>query len=363
MSFKVIVTIGPSLLGTDKLLEINQHGPCIYRINGAHTDPGMAQHIIQDIREKIPDARIMLDLSGNKIRTANLAVPLTLEKGEEFELHDYQINYPPFISLLQPGQLILADDSNLTLETLGMRGNTLRLLSHSSGLLRNNKGLHARGVHQTIPFLFKRDQELMAVACEERIAFISLSFVRNAADVREARQWLEPFDTNQPELFVKVETESAVTHLKEILETAHYFNIDRGDLASDIGLLNIPSAQQRVIRDVAASGKKIFLATQFLKNMETYPVPLISEICALAEAVQAGVHGIQLSEETAIGKYPVECVKLVRDIQAQYAQKGCIEAGRSLEPKPPALSSVLLPYEMTPPIAAGERDFAGVCSL
>ena len=103
-------------------------------------------------------------------------------------------------------------------------------------------------------------------------------------------------------------------NLDKIFEEVTSVNIDRGDLAADIGILNLPRAQERIVESAQRAGKNIFLATQFLKNMEQKPVPLISEVVDLHRTINTGISGIQLSEETAIGKYPAECVELVFNI-------------------------------------------------
>ena len=102
-------------------------------------------------------------------------------------------------------------------------------------------------------------------------------------------------------------------NLKEILDIVSVINIDRGDLSADIGMMKIPAAQASIIKSGLKAGVQVFLATQFLKNMEINPLPLISETVSMHEAMKSGVSGIQLSEETAIGKYPVECVRFIFD--------------------------------------------------
>ncbi len=105
-----------------------------------------------------------------------------------------------------------------------------------------------------------------------------------------------------------------VDNLDNIFNEVDIVNIDRGDLSTDIGLIKLGLVQHGIIENALRSSKKIFLATQFLKNMEKSPVPSIAEVIDLYKTIKQGVYGIQLSEETAIGKYAVECVKLVFDM-------------------------------------------------
>ena len=116
MSFSVIVTIGPSILDSKKINAINSLGNCIYRLNGAHVNGQQTREMAGTIRSFVPDAKIMIDLPGNKVRTQNLSEPIRLIKGESFFLADYNLNYSQFGNHLKKGDLIHANDSIYTLE-------------------------------------------------------------------------------------------------------------------------------------------------------------------------------------------------------------------------------------------------------
>lgn len=315
MDFKVIVTVGGALLGNpEKLKKIDSCGDCIYRINGAHTDPANLASVMKTLRVVLGSPRIMVDLPGNKIRTQGLPEPICLAKGEMFDLQDYQTNYPDFYSNIRVSDLILANDSTITLEVKEIAGSAIRILSHSDGLLHNNKGLHVPGICRKLPFLFERDKELIKIASSEKADYISLSFVRKAEDIVEAKKMLASCSNRGARIVAKIETADAVDNLGYIFKEVDNVNIDRGDLSADIGMMKLPAVQDRIIESARRAGKNVYLATQFLKNMEHSPVPLIAEIMDLHKTIKSGVSGIQLSEETALGKHPVECVKLVFDI-------------------------------------------------
>ncbi len=316
--FTIIVSVGPSLLSNqEKLQEIDSYGNCIYRLNGAHLEPSGVSSFAKNLRESLRDPLIMLDLPGNKVRTKNLFDPIRLVKGYTVDLHKSQVNYPEFYTLLKPGDIILAQDATLTLKVKSVSNETIHAESHSDGLLLNNKGLHVPGIHEKIPFVFEKDLQLIKVACQEKLQCLSLSFVRNKQDIEQIKAILEKEHSSEMEIFAKIETAAALENLEEILSLVNQVNVDRGDLSSDIGLLNLPEAQEKIISTSKKHGKDIYLATQFLKNMEENPVPLIAEVMDLAKTLGQGVSGIQLSEETAIGKYPEKCVKLIFDIKDQ----------------------------------------------
>jgi pyruvate kinase len=312
MDFRVIVTLGPATLSKEKLKEIDSFGDCIYRINGAHTEGDYAANIIETVRDILPSAEIMIDLPGNKIRTKNLLEPIRLKNNQTIELFDYQINYQGFFTHLKKADIIYANDSELKLEVKEINNSSIKMISHSDGLLLNNKGLHIPGIHENIPFIFDRDKELIHIATRHRVNYISLSYVRTHNDIKIVKDILS--NNDKPEIIAKIETAAAVENLDSILEEVDMVNVDRGDLSADIGLIKLGLMQHKIIETALRSNKKIFLATQFLKNMEKSPVPSIAEVIDLYKTIKQGVYGIQLSEETAIGKYAVECVELVFDM-------------------------------------------------
>jgi len=317
MDFTIIVTVGPSILSkVDKLVEIQHAGPCIFRLNGAHCSPEQLKIYNSVIKSVIPQARIMIDLPGNKVRTANLPDKIKFMRGETITLHDTNFNYQGFPSLVSPGDEILANDATLRLVVEKSDDRSVLLRAEHSGELISGKGMHIPGISKNLPFLFRADMALIHAAAEADLDYISLSYVRNADDIRQVKHILGSLDYT-PELISKIETAASLENLDEILDEVDKINVDRGDLSSDIGMMRLAESQAKVIAAVTTRDKDIFLATQCLKNMETRPVPLIPEILDLSSSIQQGITGIQLSEETAVGLYPLECIHLVWEVYHQ----------------------------------------------
>lgn len=312
---KLIVTVGPSLLKYP-LPEIHDE-TIIYRINGAHCTVDGAAEYTALIRSQLPDADILLDLPGNKIRTANLKKPIEVRNGQKFEVSANQTNYAELYTHLKAGDVVLADDSTLKFVVDCVSEKAITLLSFSDGQLRNNKGLHVRGIHEGMPFLFRKDIDLIRKANSLKISHIGLSFVRNAQDIDSAKKLIDPGIT----IISKVETRAAVENINEILKTVDHILVDRGDLSTDIGVEKIPAYQRFIVDKANFFNKKVFLSTQFLKNMEEKPIPTIAELIDLYNTFKMGVYGIQLSEETSVGKYPKECLDVVRSVLRQIASE------------------------------------------
>ncbi len=313
---KIIVTIGPSLLDNHLIRDIHTKN-YIYRINGAHGDIHQIERYIQQILTEVPNAEVLLDLPGNKIRLENLNQPLQLKQLEKFTLSADQINYPDFYHHLKKGDVVWANDSIFKFIVHEVDRQHVVFESHSDGVLTNNKGLHVRGIHHGIPFLFQKDKELLELAGRHRLSYLGLSFVRNIEDILEVRNKVD----SSIQLISKIETAEAVRNIDSILNFVDYVLVDRGDLSTEVGLSKVPSYQKYIVERGLFFNKKVFLATQFLKTMEVNPIPTIAEVIDLYNTLKMGVYGIQLSEETAIGAHPVKCLSVIHDLLNEIVQE------------------------------------------
>ncbi len=309
---KYILTTGPALANEVPLAQVHS-GRNIYRINGAHGTVADIEAGIKNIRRQIPGAAILMDLPGNKVRTANIEVGIQLEKGRTFSLRAGQFNYPDFYRHLQPGMTAWANDSVFEFEVVSADSEKIVFRSKSDGVLINGKGVHVRGIHKDIPFLFEKDRQLIELANQYRLDYVGLSFVRTPENVKEAQALIG----EGAQVISKIETIDAVEHINEILPLVKYILVDRGDLSTDIGIEKIPRFQKYIIDKALYFDVKVFLATQVLKNMETKPIPTIGEIEALYEIMKSGVYGVQMSEETAVGRYVPECVRLLEQMDQE----------------------------------------------
>lgn len=309
---KYILTTGPALANEVPLSQVHSEKN-IYRINGAHGSIADIEEGIKNIRSQIPAAAILMDLPGNKVRTANIEVGIQMEKGKTFSLRTNQFNYPDFYRHLQPGMTAWANDSVFEFEVVSADSEKIVFLSKSDGVLIKGKGVHVRGIHKDIPFLFEKDRQLINLANQYKLDFVGLSFVRSPENVQEAKALIG----EGTQVISKIETIDAVEHINEILPLVKYILVDRGDLSTDIGIEKIPRFQKYIIDKALYFDVKVFLATQVLKNMETKPIPTIGEIEALYEIMKSGVYGVQMSEETAVGCYVPECVRLLEQMNQE----------------------------------------------
>lgn len=162
--------------------------------------------------------------------------------------------------------------------------------------------------YDDVTYLGDRDKELIEVANNCNVDYLGLSFVRDEGDVLEA---LELLDGNIKPI-AKIETFSSLINISSILAEVDHILIDRGDLATAMGIEQVPKWQQYIVNE--ASGKKVFLATGFLGSMIDKPKPTIAEVNDLHDAIRSGVHGIQFSEETAVGMYSDKCIDIIESM-------------------------------------------------
>lgn len=310
---RFILTTGPALLHEVPLKEVHNERN-IYRINGAHGSIDEIEGYIQEIRRQIPDAEILMDLPGNKVRTKDLPDGgIRVENGKEFIIPSECFNYTDFYKHLKPGMTAWANDSIFEFEVVSADDKEIRFLSKSDGVLINNKGIHVRGIHDQIPYLFEKDCQLIELANKWALEFVGLSFVRTPENVKEAKSLL----SKRTDVITKIETLDAVENINDILPLTNYILVDRGDLSTDIGVEKIPRYQKFIIDKALFFDVKVFLATQVLKSMETKPIPTIGEVEALYEIYKSGVYGVQMSEETAVGQFVKNCVKTLLDMEEE----------------------------------------------
>ena len=308
---RFILTVGPALLH-EVPLSIIHDSRNIYRINGAHGEISDIEGFIQEIRRQEPDADILLDLPGNKVRTKDLpGGSIELKAGREFTIPSKCFNYADFYKHLLPGMTAWANDSIFEFEVISANEKEIVLLSKSNGTLINNKGVHVRGIHNQIPYLFEKDRQLIHLANKWELSYVGLSFVRNAENVKESKALVD----DKTEIITKIETLDAVDNINEILPLTNYILIDRGDLSTDIGIEKIPRYQKYIISKALFFDVRVFLATQILKSMENKPLPTIGEVEALYDIYKSGVYGVQMSEETAVGKYVKNCVNVLHTME------------------------------------------------
>jgi pyruvate kinase len=284
----------------------------IARVNGAHGSLDDVKAMILRLQRDLPaGVEILLDLPGNKIRTDNILEPIPLTAGQEFVLKPENLTYRPLYKSLKKGDMISVADGTIRLEVTGVESEEVKTRVIVGGKLGNRKGVNVRGIHADIPFDFERDIALLNIAIETKIHYVGISFVRKIEHVRRVRA---QFVGTGIKTIAKIETAESLEYIDKSLAEADLVMIDRGDLEADIGRENVPLTQKLVLRRAQALAVPVVVASQFLTSMMTKPLPFMAEVSDVANAVLDGAAILMLSEETAVGDYPFDCIATMKTV-------------------------------------------------
>jgi pyruvate kinase len=324
---KIVCTIGPASNSVEIMEQMIHAGMNIARINLSHGDFNSHRQSIHNLRgvarSLSVNLTIMADLPGPKIRIG-LVTPesFELKPGDIFTLTTedvmgdptrVSVTFTQLPQVLKTGDILFLNDGIIELEVKTVFFKDVACRVVVGGELRSRKGLNLPGIDLGISAFTERDRECLAFAMEEHIEAISQSFVESAADVTAVRQAAAALG-QKPFIIAKIERARALEHVDEILETADGIMIARGDLGVEIPIEQIAIVQKGLTRKANLAGKPVITATQMLESMTINRRPTRAEATDVANAILDGTDCVMLSEESAIGKYPVEAVSMLAKI-------------------------------------------------
>jgi pyruvate kinase len=325
---KIICTIGPACNTEAAMRDLLRLGMDIARLNFSHgTHDVHAQNIQRLRRAAAREGRtvcILQDLQGPKIRTGPLErhEPVLLKTGSVVTITAQDVagnatristTFPDLARELTAGARILLSDGLIELRVRGVRGKDVLCEVLNGGTLGEHKGINLPGIALSIPALTEKDRRDLEFGIDHGVDAIALSFVRTAADIKEAKQIISSHGADVP-IIAKLEKPQAIDHLEEILEAADGVMVARGDLGVEMAPEKVPVIQKHVIRQAAAWRKPVITATQMLESMIENPRPTRAETSDVANAIFDGTDAVMLSAETASGQYPRESVSIMSRI-------------------------------------------------
>jgi pyruvate kinase len=328
---KIIFTLGPATESEEMLETLIRGGADIVRLNMAHAKHEWTRMVIRRIRAISArvgrDVAIMMDIKGPEIRTGDLEVPIELKAGEIFdftvkpgadrenseEVRSVDVNYQDLVNDIQVGDTVLVDNGLIRLEVLEKDHARIRCRVLIPGELKSKRHINLPGVKVNLPSFTEKDRADSTVGLEEGIDFLALSFVREAADIALLRTFLAE-KKSLVRIIAKIEDQSAIANLDEIIRATDSVMVARGDLGIECPFEELPVIQRRVVQSCIAQGKPVIIATHMLESMISQPVPTRAEITDVANAVYEQADCVMLSGETTIGKYPTECVQMLDKI-------------------------------------------------
>ena len=330
---KIIATIGPSTNKYNDLRDLHSAGMNVARINMSHASHTDAISIIESIQKlnKIQSdlfgpIGILLDTQGPEIRTGinhsdidlqtGDVVNLTIRDDVDVETSSIKINYKGLIKSVEKGSKISIDNGLLNFQVLAKDKENLKCKVLDGGTLGSKRHVNLPGVRVDLPSITKKDRKDISFAIKNNVSFIALSFVRSAKDVVTLRSILKR-KKSQIKIIAKIENQEGLDNIHEITQAADMVMVARGDLGIETDLADLPNIQRRIMYASAKWGRRSIVATHLLESMINNPTPTRAEVTDVANAIYEGSDAVMLSGETSIGKYPIQCIKMIKKIASK----------------------------------------------
>jgi len=323
------------------LRQLLSEGADVFRLNMSHAKHPWVREIVPRIRQIAAEisrpVAILLDTQGPAIRTGELKTNLNLKPGDilEFtvrgarneEKYSVDVNYEGLVDDISVGDTVLVDNGVMRLLVLGKKRNRIRSKVLTPGTLGSRRHINLPGVHVNLPPLTQKDLEDVALGIELKVDFVALSFARKKSDLQALRRVLKK-GKSSAEIVAKIEDQSAVRNIGQMIEAADVVMIARGDLGIECPMEELPIIQRKIVKQCVRMGKPVIVATHMLESMIENPVPTRAEITDVANAVYEQADAIMLSGETSTGRYPVECVKVFDRVARRIERSGGAGYGR-----------------------------------
>jgi pyruvate kinase len=333
---KIVATVGPATLKPDVLRQLITAGATTLRINFSHGTQQDHQKAIRLIRQTAFEldqpVGILQDLQGPKIRLGKFAEgKIELKKNDPYILTSRQvecnqeigcISYQKLAEEVPASATILLDDGKVEMqvESIDKLNQDLHCRVVVGGTLSSNKGVNFPGVCLSVKALTQKDREDLMFGLDQGVDWIALSFVRNPQDILEIKDLIASAGKSIP-VIAKIEKHEAIEQMDAILSLCDGVMVARGDLGVELPAEDVPILQKRLIASANRLGIPIITATQMLDSMVNNPRPTRAEVSDVANAILDGTDAVMLSNETAVGNYPVEAVETMATIACRIEQE------------------------------------------
>ena len=324
---KIVCTLGPAVESVEKVAELIDAGMNMARLNlshGGHDEHQKRLDLVRAAAKKANKAvAILVDLQGPKIRLGRFSSgPHELLRGDTFTITTDDIagtkekvgtTYKGLPGDCKAGDTIMIDDGKVSVQVVQVKGNDVITKVIQPGMVSNNKGINLPGVAVSLPALSEKDIADLRWGLKAGADFIALSFVRNAADIKDVHKIMEEVGIKVP-VIAKIEKPQAVENLQEIVDAFDGIMVARGDLGVELPIEDVPMVQKRCITMARESAKPVIVATQMLDSMISNSQPTRAEATDCANAVLDGADALMLSGETSVGDFPIDSVKIMARI-------------------------------------------------
>lgn len=322
---KIVATIGPATDSEEMIEKLILAGVNVFRFNFSHSTHEYHGKNLEKVR-KVSDkmgacVAVLQDISGPKIRVGEISGVMKLDEGDMLNFyptanfddkHGVTINYPQILPSLKAGDLIYLADGSIRCEVASNIDGIVKTNVLVGGDLTSKKGVNFPNASLPISAITEKDKKDMEYGVKIGVDIMAISFIKSREDVEEAKRIVAEFG-GDCHIFAKIEKAEAVENLSSIVDVVDGLMVARGDLGVELGLSKVPIVQKKIIRAANRKGVPVITATQMLTSMIDSPFPTRAEVSDIANAVLDGTDAVMLSDETTVGKYPIEAIRVLNE--------------------------------------------------
>lgn len=312
---KIVCTIGPSTWNPDIMKQMIETGMTCARVNGAFADEAELDKVTKLVRDVSSDVALMMDAKGPEVRLNKFPTEKKIQPGEIILIGNdatseiYPANYKDLYKSLEPGQRIVIGDGDVEFKIDSINGDKMYCEVVFGEILKPGKAMNLPGANVNTTALTERDIINIKHAITLGWEYVSASFIQTKEAAVEVKKHLEG---SNMKLIAKIEDQSGIDNIDEILEVVDGIMVARGGLGVELGLEQVPMVQRYLIEKANAAGKPVITATQMLESMINNSRPTRAEINDIEIAVMTGSDAVMVSGETTVGKFPVETVQWMK---------------------------------------------------
>lgn len=340
---KIVATLGPASISQEVIAELITAGVNVFRLNFSHGTHEQHSKSLQIVREESSrlgkTVAILQDLCGPKFRIGSFPDgEETLQTGSSIVLKYgtnescsretlYISTFNP-TEIFAPGERASLSDGKVHLRVTKVTDAGVELQVITGGVVRSRAGITLPDSHFNLAPLTEKDYEDVRWAVESGIDYIALSFVTRPSDIVELKDFIQKLGSDIP-VVSKIERKNSLDYIEDIISNSNAVMVARGDLGLELPLERVPSAQRLIIETANHQGIPVITATEMLRSMVTEIRPTRAEVTDVFTAVRDGTDAVMLSEETAIGKYPVEAVRVLDRILREAEKEVLVDSARA----------------------------------
>lgn len=323
----IVMTIGPATNSESQLVKCYQQGVRILRFNFPHYTQETVVRDLKTIRQAEKKLggkfELLIDTAWPQVRTWVLSKPISYELGEKFRIvakeskrgdRDLFCDYSSLIQDAKKGTIIRIDSWLFDIKVIEKWSESLVVEALNSFTVWSRRHINTPGVHYKLPTLGVSDLKDIAAAVKHGFSYIAVSFARSKKDIDQLRIYLQNIKAKGVKIIAKIENQEGIDHLEDIIDASDMIMVARGDLWAELPVETIPFHQMNIIKSCKIKNTPVIVATQMLESMISNPVPTRAEVSDVFYAVREGADYVMLSGETAVGKYPLECIQVMNKV-------------------------------------------------